>query len=115
MTLYVALQGGVVGAVLGASVSAKRMEAIPHADADTSRPSGTLRRGIVLGSQLGFVFGWALSEAMYVSYRVRPTGTAPELEVMKFLAYILAPYVMIWTIFGLLSSASEPSGRHAGS
>ncbi len=113
--LSCAFTGAMVGAVFGASTSAKSLEANPAVDAALSRPRRTLSWGIVFGSLLGFVFSSVLCEVMYVLHPTVPNVTNSLKYTTDFVFAILEPLVILWMTLGFVAATLSRTKRRSGS
>jgi hypothetical protein len=112
--VWCGLVGSVVGALLGASTSAKTPEELALAGDTGNGPRQIGRRGMVLGGLLGFVCSWVLCEVMYLS-RVAILKSEAWWKVVNFVISIVEPLIVLMMILGFAVAATERSSRQSGS
>jgi hypothetical protein len=109
--------GGAIGAMFGGMQCAKRVESIPPANGDVSHTWRAVRRGMVLGGLLGFVFSSTLCGVVLFSspesLALEKSFTPPSWYVVEFIGLVEA-VMFLWMLFGLAVLVLGDSDRNSG-
>ena len=111
MSLWCAINGGVVGAILGAVILASRPAANPTESGAIRQPTRHARQDSALGSLLRVVWGAVLFELLIRSGLVVPRL---ESEVGGIILLFAETFVLLWTFFGLVATTLKPINDRSG-